>query len=170
MKRTEGIFEGIVNMFGRFCGWLVLLMVLLVFTEVFFRYVIGKPLMVADEFSAYMLVFMSYLGMAYAWKERAHIRITIMVDRLPLRVASWLRLASLVTALAFTIILNKAAYGFVLLSFKLNRVSPTHLHTPLQVPHLAILVGFSVLSLLLILEIARAISSIRAGRPADVSS
>jgi len=47
-------------------------MMMLVVVDVFMRYVMRQPLMVSDEFSAYMLVALSYLGFAYTWREKGH--------------------------------------------------------------------------------------------------
>ena len=41
----------------------------LVVVDVFMRYVMHRPLMVADEISAYMLVALSFLGFAYTWRK-----------------------------------------------------------------------------------------------------
>ena len=54
MKRLGYIVEKIADIGGYFSGWLVFLMMILVFVEVFMRYVLRRPPMVADEFSAYM--------------------------------------------------------------------------------------------------------------------
>ena len=64
MKRIALLLEKIAYLGGYYSGWLVPLMMMLVVVEVFMRYVLHQPLMVADEFSAYMLVALSYLGMA----------------------------------------------------------------------------------------------------------
>ena len=95
MRRIERLVGSLAALGGYFSGWLVLVMVVLVFVEVFTRYVLNRPLMLADELSAYMLVALCFLGAAYTWKEGAHVRITALVSRLPAKVASWLRLATL---------------------------------------------------------------------------
>ncbi len=163
MRRLGRTVDRISNVAGYFSGWLVLVMMLLVGFEVFTRYVLQQPLRIADELSAYMLVTLSYLGAAYTWKERGHVRVTFVVNRLPPRVASWLRLVTLVFAFLFLVGLCQASYGFLTLSFKLHMVSASWLRVPLQWPQITVPVGFAILALLLILEIARTIMKIRAG-------
>ena len=118
MKRLGRIIENIANIGGYFSGWLVPLMMLLVLYEVFMRYVLNQPPMIADEFSAYMLVALTFLGAAYTWKEKGHVRITALISRLPPKVSSWARLIALVIALIFAVILSQAGYHFTAFSFK----------------------------------------------------
>jgi len=167
VKLLGRVLEGIANLGGYFSGWLVLVMVVLVFAEVFTRYVMGQPLMLADEFSGYMFVALSFLGAAYAWKKGGHVRLTALVTRLPTRVASWLRLVTLSLVFLFVLGLCQASYGFMATSFKLHMASITRLHTPLQIPHMTVAIGFVILSLVLIVGIARAIVNIRAGKSAE---
>jgi len=163
MKRLVYITDRIADIFGYFCKWIVPIMIALIFAEVLSRYVVGKPLIIADEYGAYMLVALSFLGAAYAWKEKSHVRITFLVSRLPLRVAIHLRLATLIVSFIFMALLTHASYGFFATSFRLGLKSSTWLITPLQVPHLTVAIGFFLLSLLLIGRIAKTIMDIRAG-------
>ena len=164
MKRLDSIVEKVSNVFGYLSGWLVPLMVLLIFFEVFMRYIVRRPPLIADEMSAYMLVAVSFLGIAYTWREKGHVRITALVSRLPAKMASWLRLMTLVLAFIFVVGLIQANYGYLVTSFKFGMVSNSWLRTPLQGPQLTVVVGFVILSLLLMADIARAIKNIRTGK------
>jgi len=152
---------------GRIAGWVVLRMMLLVLVEVFTRYVLGHPLMLADEFGAYLLVAVSYLAAAYAWKEKGHVRITVLVSRLPARVSSWLRLITMLLALVVAIGLSQSAYSYLQTSFRLGMASGSWLHFPLQGPHMTLMIGFTLLSLILMVEFTRAIKNIRRGLKLD---
>lgn len=140
-----------------------MLMMLLVLAEVFTRYVLNRPLMLSDEFAAYMLVAVSFLAAAYTWKEKGHVRITAMVSRLPPRLSSWLRLIALLLALGVAAVLSQSAYSYLQTSFKLRMASGTWLHFPLQGPQMTLIIGFILLSLLIMVEIALAIKKLRRG-------
>ncbi|MDH4266554.1 MAG: TRAP transporter small permease subunit [Deltaproteobacteria bacterium] len=163
MKRISFILEKIVDFGGYLSGWLVPLMMILVAVEVFMRYVLYQPLMVADEFSAYLLVALSYLGMAYTWKQGGHVRINLLVNRLPARVSGWIRLMALILVLIFLIGLDQAGYKMIMYALKINLRSETWLTFPLFWPQLTIFIGFLLLTLLLVVEVARTITKIRAG-------
>ena len=167
MKQLGHIIDRVVGIFGHFSGLLVLLMMVLIFAEVFMRYALNSPLMLADEFGAYLYVALCFLGAAYTWKKKGHVRILFLVYRLPPRVANWLRLVTLALAFTFMVLLTQASYGFVARSFKLGLKSATWFHTPIQGPHLMIAIGFALLSLLLIVEVVRAIINIRTGVDAE---
>lgn len=138
-------------------------MMLLVLVEVFTRYILNRPLMLSDEFAAYMLVAVSFLAAAYTWKEKGHVRITALVSRLPPGISKWLRLITLLLALGVAAGLSQSAYSYLQTSFKLRMASGTWLHFPLQGPQMTLIIGFSLLSLLIMVGIVRAIMKIRAG-------
>ncbi|MDP2931009.1 MAG: TRAP transporter small permease [Chloroflexota bacterium] len=163
MNKFRHIIEFIANIGGYFSGWLVPLMVALITVEVFMRYVLHRPPMIADEFSAYILVAMSYLGAAYAFKEKSQVRITAFVIRLPQRVSSWLRVGTLSLALLFSIGLTWSSYDFMMASFKYQAKSATWLNFPLQGPQMTIPIGFALLALIQLAEVVKAIMDTRSG-------
>ena len=163
MKRLARIIESISNISGYFAGWLVPIMMTLVLFEVVMRYVVHQPPIVADEISAYMLVALAFIGLAYTWKEKGHVRITALVAHLPARVASWIRLIMLFFAFGISVILTQASFQYLAFSFKLHMASATHLRVPLQGPQAPLLIGFTILSLMLIVEIGKAINKLRHG-------
>lgn len=140
-----------------------MLMMLLVAFEVFMRYVMHQPPMLADEFSAYMLVALSYIGLSYTWRQKGHVRITLLVSRLPPRVASWTRLITLLLVFVFLLGLDQSGYRLIVYSLKMHMRSDTWLAIPLIGPHLTVFIGFILLTLLVVVEIARAIMKIRSG-------
>ena len=149
---------------GRIAGWLVLLIMLLVLVEVISRYVFHRPLMLADEFGSYLLVAISYLAAAYAWKEKGHVRITALVSRLPPRVSSWLRLITMLLALVVAFGLSQSAYTYLQTSFRLGMASGSWLHFPLQGPHMTLMIGFTLLFLMILVQIVRAIKNFWRGQ------
>lgn len=167
MKRAARIVESIVSIAGHFSGWLVLLMMLLILFEVFMRYVVHRPPTIADEFSGYMLVAISFLSSAYVWKERGHVRVTALVERLPRRAASWLRVTGLGISLGFVLLLCLSSYGYISSSFKLHLHSGTLYHVPLQGPQILVAIGFLLLLFLLAVEFGKAIVRMRAGKNAE---
>jgi len=163
MKKLGRIIENLADLLGHLSGWLVFLMMSLVIFEVFMRYVLKRPPMVADEFAGYLLVAISYLGIAYAFKDNAHVRITFVIDRLSPRLSNWFRLITLIMALFFTILLSKMSYNYLLFSSKLNMRSSTWIRFPLIWPQITLMIGFIILSLFLIVRIVKMIKDIKSG-------
>ncbi len=167
MKRFGIIIEKIAYLGACFAGWLVPLMMLLVVVDVFMRYVMNRPLMVSDEFSAYMLVALSFFGLAYTWREKGHVRIEILVNRLPPRIYGWIRLLGLILTLIFMIEMDRAAYKMITYALQINLRSSTWLMFPLFWPQLTVFIGFVILTLLLIVDIARAAVKAWAGEKVE---
>ena len=163
MKKLGRIIENLADLLGHLSGWLVFLMMALVVFEVFMRYVLKRPPMVADEFAGYLLVAISYLGIAYAFKDNAHVRITFVIDRLSPRLSNWFRLITLIMAFFFTILLSKMSYNYLLFSSKLNMRSSTWIRFPLIWPQITLMIGFIILSLFLIVRIVKMIKDIKSG-------
>ena len=163
MRRLANVIEKTADVSGYCAGWLVPLMMLLIVYEVFMRYVLHQPPMIADEFSAYMLVALAYIGMAFTWRRKGHVRLTILTSRLPTKVSTWIRLVIIILATAFSFMLVKVSYEMVTYAFERNLRSATWVVTPLSWPQLPILIGFSIMSLLLVVEIAKAIVKICSG-------
>jgi len=168
MKRSTTIIDKISNFFGYISGWLVPLMMLLVAVEVFMRYVLHNPAMIADEFSAYMLVALSYLGLAYTWRQGGHVRITLLVSRLPAKVAGWIRVFILVLIFVFMIGITHAGWKMIVYARQIGLRSDTWLTFPLFWPQLTVFVGFLLLTLMLPVEIVRTILKIRAGEDVEM--
>ena len=168
MKKTALLLEKIAYLGGYYSGWLVPLMMMLVVVEVFMRYVLRQPLMVADEFSAYMLVALAYLGMAYTWRQGGHVRVTVLISRLPYRVSSWIRFAGLILVFIFMVELDRVGYKMVVYALQINLRSSTWLMVPLFWPQLTVFVGFVLLTLLIAVDIVQMFIKIRAGEKVEV--
>ena len=167
MKRAGEIIAKLADLAGYISGWMVPIMVALVAVEVFTRYVLHDPTMIADEFSAYLLVALSYLGLAYTWRKGGHVRITILVSRLPARAAGWIRLMVLIMIFIFMIGLTHAGFKMVVYAHQINLRSDTWLIFPLFWPQLTVFIGFLSLTLTLPLEIAKVIVKLRAGEAVE---
>lgn len=163
MRRIGAVVEKIAYLGAYFSGWLIPLMMMLVVVDVFMRYVMRRPLMVSDEFSAYMLVALSFLGLAYTWRQKGHVRVEILVNRFSSRTYGWVRLLSLILTLIFMIEMDRAAYKMIAYALQINLRSSTWLTFPLFWPQLTVFLGFVMLTLLLVVDIARAIVKVRAG-------
>jgi TRAP-type C4-dicarboxylate transport system permease small subunit len=164
MNRLSCIIENVSEIAGHIAGWLVPLMMVLVTFEVMMRYIWNQPPMVADEFSGYMLVALCFLAMAYTWKEKGHVRITVLSNYLSPKFAAYLRLTNLVLAFAFSIALSYASYHYLVFSFKFHMSSGSWLQFPLQGPQTTVLIGYTLLSLLILVKVIEAFAHIKSGK------
>ena len=167
MKRLASAIDRLANFVGYLSGWLVPLMMMLVVVDVFMRYVMQRPLMVADEFSAYMLVALSFLGFAYTWRQGGHVRVEVVVNYLPPRLYAWVRLIGLILTFIFMVEMDRAAYKMIAYALQMKMRSSTWMMFPLFWPQLTIFVGFVLLTLMLVVDIVQAGVKLRAGKIAE---
>lgn len=80
-------------------------MLVAIFLQVFFRYVLGTPLFGSEEIGLLALVWVTFLGSAIATRENTHIQIGFLVERLPPKAATLSGLVSDCATLAFAVIL-----------------------------------------------------------------
>jgi TRAP-type C4-dicarboxylate transport system permease small subunit len=167
MKQFASAVDRLANFVGYLSGWLVPLMMMLVVVDVFMRYVMQQPLMVADELSAYMLVTLSFLGFAYTWRQGGHVRVEVAVNYLPPRLKSWVRLIGLILTFIFMIEMDRAAYKMIVYAIQMKMRSSTWMMFPLFWPQLTIFVGFVLLTLMLAVDIVQTGGKLRAGKKAE---
>ena len=161
IKKTGSVIERLSEWTGWIGALFIFIMIPLISYEVFMRYVFNKAPMVADEFSAYLLVGCAFIGLAYTLKEKGHIRVEVVVSRIRTKTAKWLRLFTLLLALAVVVILVNTSFEFVQYSIKFGLKSESWLQVPEYIPKMALPVGFFLLSCQLLVEIGKAIKSLR---------
>jgi len=102
-----------------------------------------------SEIAAYLLVGATFLGLAYTFVHHAHIRVTLLISRLPARIQVWMEILCLIVALAISLLL---VYGLVELareSLHYRDVSSGFLSIPLWIPQTVLATGVGLLCLAL---------------------
>jgi len=75
------IFDRLISVLDWWTMFLLVLMVLVVFLGVFFRYVVGSSLAWYDEFASYLLVWLTFYGAVAASYRGRHIGFDLLVSR-----------------------------------------------------------------------------------------
>ena len=76
------LFRGLIALVEWWAAFLLVLMVVVVFLGVFFRYVVNASLVWYDEFASYLLVWLTFYGVVVASYRKRHIGFEMVVDRL----------------------------------------------------------------------------------------
>ena len=125
-------------------GLLMVSLIVVVGTNVFFRYVLKAPLPWAEEVARYCMVYMAYLAAPLALREGRHIRITLVTDRLPrvwsevFQLAAYLVVAGLAIPVAY--------YGRQLVELVSFQMTPS-LRMSMSVPYFGVTLGAAFLAL-----------------------
>ena len=103
-----------------------------------------------SEMASYLLVGATFLSLAYTFVHHAHIRVTLLLSRLPSTKRVWLEALCLLVALVLSLLL---AYGLIELareSRDFNDVSSGFLSIPLWIPQTVLATGVGLLCLALV--------------------
>ena len=125
-------------------------MALLVVTDVIMRNTMGRSTLIATEFSGYALAAMTYLSLAFTFREGAHIRITFVHDRLPKALRRPVELLLAAGAIFVTWLALTSVWEMVTTSFERGTIAYTVARTPLYIPQGVILIGLGLLLLQLV--------------------
>lgn len=136
-------------------------MSLLIFAQVFFRFVVFVALPWTEELARYLMIWMAMLGAPLALRLDQHIGVGLILERLPRRARLWV---TLVTCLVTMIFMGIVGWqGWVLCTKNLTQVSPA-MQMPMAITYLAIPVGGACMLLELCDASAKIFRALRAKR------
>jgi TRAP-type C4-dicarboxylate transport system permease small subunit len=162
LQKIVDFIEKVTDIFsGRLQAAIIFLLMVMLLVEVLTRYILRSPLSIAEELGGYLLVSITFMGLAYTWKEKGHVRVTLIFSRLPEKVARPIRFGTLVLATVFTVPLIKACYDLLADSLLFESRSGSWLRTPLVYPQTILLVGAVLLFLQLLVEIIKTLTDMK---------
>lgn len=138
-------------------GWNYIACALFITADVLGRSLLGVSSAATVEVTGYMLAVGIAWGLAHALARRAHIRVDIWVNRLPLRLRVWLHLLALLLLGGFAGFCGWAAWGLVEESLLFGATDNSALRIPLAIPQglwLAGIAAFCAMIAVLTLEAA----------------
>lgn len=127
---------------------LLMLMVVATFVTITLR-PFGVLIAGHEEIATFAMVGMAFLGLPYAYRTGAHVRVETLLNRLPLRVRArldaWCVLAALLICAAFSYF----SFWLVFDSYAFGDISEGLLSIPRWIPQLPILLGLVLFALAL---------------------
>ena len=154
MKKWLGIFSDKLNITGGFLSGLSILVIgCIVSYEVFMRYLFNAPTTWVLEISIYLCIACVFLAGGYALKEKHHIYVDVITNKLSERNQILFQIVSLTISLVYTVILTWKGAGLAYHSFIMHEVSPTVLNVPVVIPHALVPIG----GFMLVVEFVRQI-------------
>ena len=141
MNKLSAFIESVSNWSARLSAAILGLMTLLILVEILLWNTLEKTTLIADEYSAYGLAAIIFLGSGYCLKERGHIRITLVLGFLPLRAA---RIITFMATAATTLFMGYLWWFLLQMvrsTVRYHSTSGTLTHTPLWIPQTLMLIG-----------------------------
>ena len=130
--------------------------VLLISYDVITRKLFGWSIGGSDEISSYVFAISTSWSLAFATLQRAHVRVDLLYQRLPIRLSALLDWLALVSLGVFMAYLTFYAYDVVASSYEQNSHANTPLGTPLAIPQGLWFAGLVFMCVVLALMLIRA--------------
>lgn len=124
-------------------------MSLLIGVQIFMRYVMGASLSWSEELARYFFIWTTYLGIAYAVRKDAHIRVSMLSDMLPPRGRIGIRILTHLIFGAFAVYVMYQGWFMVERTFRFGQKSAS-LGIPMGLVYLAPLTGFALVVIRLV--------------------
>ena len=166
LRSAETLSRGAV-WFG---GVLTLASVFLIGFDVIARKFFGFTTGGADELSGYAFAISTSWALAFVVLQRGNVRVDVLYQHLPVRLAALLDWISLVALAVFMVILTYYASFVAETSWLQNSAANTPLGTPLWVPQGLWLIGLAWMCLVLMLMLIRASVALVTGDLATIKA
>ncbi|MEZ5612230.1 MAG: TRAP transporter small permease [Rhodocyclaceae bacterium] len=111
---------------------------------------LGIYLRGTDDYAGYCMAACGFLALAYTFKHGEHIRVTLLLERVPAGLRRLLEWVSLAVASGVVALLGWYSLRLVLQSYEFGDVSQGVDATPLWIPQIAMAVGTAVLLIALL--------------------
>jgi TRAP-type C4-dicarboxylate transport system permease small subunit len=140
------------------------LLTLLILVEITLWNLFGKTTLIADEYSAYGLAGLVFLGAGWTLKEKGHIRITLVLGLLPARLARGIEFLAGSTATLFLGYITYQLYRMAASAWRYGSTSGTLTATPLWIPQGVVVLGAAVFTLQMAVETLKLLPPVAAVR------
>jgi len=157
VSRANRLIDVLARQMSRCAGWLFVLCALFITFDVLARKFLGFSSQSTTELSGYMLGVGIAWGLAGALEARTHVRIDILIQKIPPQYRGYLHWLALATLTVFAGFLLYGAWHTTLESWDFRATDNSLLKTPLIIPQGLWLIGigvFGVMAALRVLEVA----------------
>jgi len=161
MKKIVTLADDLSELMGNISALILGLMTLLILVEIFLWNLFEKTTLIADEYSAYGLAAIIFLGAGYCLKEKGHIRITLVLGFLPGKLERIITFLATIITTVFMGYLWWYLFKMVKSALRYESTSGTLTHTPLWIPQAVMLLGAGCFFLQLLATVFKTFSAIQ---------
>jgi len=154
MKRFIRLVEILNNVSGYLSALLVLFSIGLIAVHVFARRVLNSPLLFGEEVSCYLLLWMTFLGLAYTMKTGGHVRVDVFVRRFSDRSKLLFHKLPNILGILFTLIFLAGNFLMLRQFYLKHTLSTKDLQIPLVIPAIVLVIGPLLLLFQMIVQLS----------------
>jgi TRAP-type C4-dicarboxylate transport system permease small subunit len=163
MEKIVRIIDRISNIFGYIAGAMMLIGVTLVLSEIIARALFDKTLYITEEYTGYLMVAITFFGLAYTLKEKGHIRMVFLHKVIKGKFRVYLDIYTFTIGLIVFILITITSFNFfwdsVISQTRSMQISETYL----AVPQSAMPLGSLIIALQFFSELIKSIINLRSG-------
>ena len=156
-QKLDRLVDGI----GGLAAIVTLILAVLLVSDLAGRFFFSKPIPQSFELSRYLFFIIITLAFSYAQKQNAHIRVEFLLNRLPAKSRLYINVVAQIFTLAFVGHMSYRYLLFFLESLRHGETGMTLLYLKVAPVKLFFVIGFILLGLLIIRQIARSFRELR---------
>lgn len=149
-------------------GWCYLAITALITFDIVARRLLGFSTEATTEVTGYLMAIGMSWALAGTLFERGHVRIDVLVQKLPLKARVWLHLASLLALLVASAFFVYGAYTLARYSLELGATDLSTLRMPMVIPQGLWAAGLALLGLTAVAMLARSLKLLAGGHADDM--
>ena len=116
-------------------------MFLILLAQVIMRYVFSRPLTWSDEAARFIFVYVSFIGISYAYRQKGHIRMEVVVNLFPQAVRRGLEVLINLGTIALFCYMIPFSFRFIGIQ---AGVKATATHIPMSIVYTALPLGMAL--------------------------
>ena len=116
-------------------------MFLILLAQVIMRYVFSRPLTWSEEAARFIFVYVSFIGISYAYRQKGHIRMEVVVNLFPQAVRRWLEVLINLGTIALFCYMIPFSFRFIGIQ---AGVKATATHIPMSIVYTALPLGMAL--------------------------
>jgi TRAP-type C4-dicarboxylate transport system permease small subunit len=170
MKKFIEVCDKIANIGGTVSAVIIVISLLLVTIEMIVRSMFKGTLYITEEYTSYLVAAFAFLSLAYTFKEKGHIRVTILHKFVGKRTILIFDIIVIFIAIIVCCVVTVTTFQFFLNAIVNNTRSMQITRTPLAIPQFFLPLGMFLFVIQLVAEFFRSIQLLREGKEAKVES
>jgi TRAP-type C4-dicarboxylate transport system permease small subunit len=134
LKRARALLRKVARVMNAAAGWMFFACAAFITFDVFARNFLGFSSRSTNEVTGYMLAFGVAWGLAHTLYERGHVRVDILINRMPLGIRQYLHCLALLLLAVFAAYATFGAINLVRESLDFGATDMSALRVPLAIP------------------------------------
>jgi TRAP-type C4-dicarboxylate transport system permease small subunit len=151
----DRVFDRVARIIELILAFAFIFAVLLNFTNVFGRYVLGFSLLGADEVQVFIMIAMTFVGAAVVTRRNLHLRMDVLVQFMPEPARILLRALELMLLVVLAGFVFTQSYLYAQRMLSIDRTSDMA-GVPMWIPHGTVALGFSLMLIVTLWQVVSA--------------